>query len=203
MYINGRYDEVCLNPDTVLAEVNKWQEIVQIRESIKIVGIFFAGAFTQCLNSIWHVKYPTNIYLLYDSKYFPGNIDSDLTIGVYGKIMSTGNLFLKGSSTIHTPSLPPSLYNTSINVINTHGKCAFFSSMQNNSNTRDFLMYLLKNCPMTYRVIFPQKLNPGSAPAMTPMTRRMLLAHDSSYTKWIILLWLVLYSRMLTLYAND
>ena len=83
-------------------------------------------------------------------------IVSDLTIGVYGKIIRTGNLFSKGSTTIRTPPPPPPKYNTSINVINTHGKCAFFSSVQNNYNLRDLLVYLLENRPITYRVIFSQ-----------------------------------------------
>ena len=39
MKMGGRYDEVCLNLDTVLAEVNKWQEIVEMRGSDIIVGI--------------------------------------------------------------------------------------------------------------------------------------------------------------------
>ena len=104
-------------------------------------------------------------------------IVSDLTIGVYGKIIRTGNLFSKGSTTIHTPSLPPPTpkFNTSINVINTHGKCAFFSSVQNNYNLRDLLMYLLENRPITYRVIFSQKLKSRIRPCND--------SDDSSYTK--------------------
>ena len=44
------------------------------------------------------------IYSLYDSTSLEILIVSDLTIGVYGKIISTGNLFSKGY-----PLLPPQL----------------------------------------------------------------------------------------------